>query len=119
MPAVPRRHITLWGDQGVKIKGGVKLSILYGTCTSHSGVKKTHDWAVGQLPDLFRTTHTTKTQQVVRIRGQYCGDVEVVGYLANGSDPVPLVLDLRIAHDHFGSSSDPILNGQLHYPGYR
>jgi hypothetical protein len=31
------------------------------------------------------------------------------------SFPVPLVLDLRIVHDRFGSSSDPILNGQLHY----
>ena len=30
--------------------------------------------------------------------------------------PVPLVLDLRIAHDRFGSSSDPSLNGNLHYP---
>ena len=29
---------------------------------------------------------------------------------------VPLVLDLRIAHDRFGSSSDPSINGQLHYP---
>jgi hypothetical protein len=29
---------------------------------------------------------------------------------------VPLVLDLRIAHDRFGSSSDPSLNGHLHYP---
>jgi hypothetical protein len=29
---------------------------------------------------------------------------------------VPLVLDLRIAHDRFGSSSDPSLNGNLHYP---
>jgi len=27
-----------------------------------------------------------------------------------------LVLDLRIAHDRFGSSSDPNLNGHLHYP---
>jgi hypothetical protein len=39
-----------------------------------------------------------------------------VGYLVNESDPVPLVLDLRIAHDRFGSSSDPSLNGNLHYP---
>jgi hypothetical protein len=30
--------------------------------------------------------------------------------------PEPLVLDLRIAHDRFGSSSDPSLNGHLHYP---
>jgi hypothetical protein len=29
--------------------------------------------------------------------------------------PVPLVLDLHIAHDHFGSNSDPSLNGHLHY----
>ena len=29
---------------------------------------------------------------------------------------VPLILDLRITHDRFGSSSDPILNGQVHYP---
>jgi hypothetical protein len=30
--------------------------------------------------------------------------------------PVPLVLDLRITHDRFGSSSDPSINGHLHYP---
>jgi len=29
---------------------------------------------------------------------------------------MPLVLDLRIAHERFGSSSDPNLNGKLHYP---
>jgi hypothetical protein len=29
---------------------------------------------------------------------------------------VSLVLDLRIVHDRFGSSSDPSLNGNLHYP---
>ncbi len=85
-------------------------------CTAHSGAKKAHDWAVGQLPDLFRTTHTTKTQQVVRIRGQHCGDVELVGYLVNAEGPVSLVLDLRLGHDRFGSSSDPTLNGTLHYP---
>jgi hypothetical protein len=39
-----------------------------------------------------------------------------VGYLPNKTGPVPLVLDLRIAHDLFGSSSDPSLNGNLHYP---
>ena len=27
-----------------------------------------------------------------------------------------LVLDLRITHDRFGSSSDPSINGHLHYP---
>ncbi len=34
----------------------------------------------------------------------------------NETGPVSLVLDLRIAHDRFGSSSDPSLNGNLHYP---
>jgi hypothetical protein len=29
---------------------------------------------------------------------------------------VPLVLDLRIAHDRVGSSADPSLNGHLKYP---
>jgi hypothetical protein len=65
------------------------------TCTAHSGVKKAHDWVVGQLADLFRTTHTAKTQQVVRSRGHHCGDVELVGYLENTGDPMSLVLDLR------------------------
>jgi hypothetical protein len=39
---------------------------------------------------------------------------ELAGYLANVAGPV--VLDLRIAHERFGSSSDPNLNGHLHYP---
>ena len=55
--------------------------------------------------DLFRTTHKVKTQQVVKNRGQHCGDIELTGYLANESGPVPLVLDLRIAHDRVGSSN--------------
>ena len=86
------------------------------TCTAHSGAKKAHDWAVDQLADLFRTTHKVKTQQVVKSRGQHCGDIELAGYLANAAGPVPLVLDLPIAHERFGSSSDPNLNGNLHYP---
>jgi hypothetical protein len=32
------------------------------------------------------------------------------------TDPVSLVVDLHISHDHFGSSSDLNLNGHLHYP---
>ena len=44
------------------------------------------------------------------------GDIEPAGYLANAAGPVPLVLDLRIVHDRFGSSSDHSLNGNLHYP---
>ncbi len=69
---------------------------------------------VDQIDDLFHTTHKVKTQQVVKNRGQYCGDIELTGYLVSAAGPVPLVLDLRIAHNRFGSSSDPILNGQLH-----
>ncbi len=33
----------------------------------------------------------------------------------NAAGPVPLVLDLRLAHDRFDSSSDPTLKGRLHY----
>jgi hypothetical protein len=64
-------------------------------CTTHSGDKKAHDW---------------------KNRCQYCGDIELAGYLANEAGPVPLVLDLRIAHDRVGSSIDPTLNGHLRYP---
>jgi hypothetical protein len=39
-----------------------------------------------------------------------------VGWLPRESGPVPLVLDLRIAHEKFGSSSDPSINGRLHCP---
>ncbi len=52
---------------------------------------------------------------MVKSRGQHCGDIEVAGYLANATGPVPLVLDLRLSHDRFPSSSDPTLNGRLHY----
>ncbi len=83
---------------------------------SHSGDKKVHDWTVDQLVDLSRTTTKVKTQQVIKNRGHHCGDIELVGYLANASDPVPLVLDLRIVHDRVGSSTDPTLNGHLRYP---
>ena len=86
------------------------------TCTAHSGAKKAHDWMVDQIADLFRTTNKVKTQQVVKSRGQHCGDVELAGYLANAAGPVPLVLDLRIAHDRVGSSTDPTLDAQLRYP---
>ena len=36
------------------------------------------------------------------------GDIELAGYLANVAGPVPLMLDLRIAHERWGSSSDPM-----------
>ena len=53
---------------------------------------------------------------MTKSRGHHCGDIELVAYLPNAAGPVPLVLDLRIAHDRFGSNSDPNLNGHLHYP---
>jgi hypothetical protein len=71
---------------------------------------------VDQISDLFRTTHKVKTQQVVKKRGQHCGDVDLSGYLAKTVGPVSLVLDLLITHDRVGSSTDPTLNGQLRYP---
>jgi hypothetical protein len=71
---------------------------------------------VDQLADLFRTTHKVKTQEVVKNRGQHCGDIEVAGYLVNETVPVSLVMDLRITHDRVGSSTDPTLNGHLKYP---
>ncbi len=53
---------------------------------------------------------------MVKSRGQDCGDIELPGYLTNEAGPVPLVLDLRIAHDRVGSSADPTLNGHLKCP---
>jgi hypothetical protein len=65
------------------------------TCTTHSGTKRpTTRW----------------------LTNRHCGDIKLVTYLANTLGPVPLVLDLRIAHDRFGNSSEPILNGHFHYP---
>ncbi len=78
--------------------------------------KNTQEWMVDLIADLFRTTHRVTTQQVIKSRGQHCGDIEIEGYLVNESGPVSLVLDLRIAHDRFKSSSDPSLNVNLHYP---
>ncbi len=48
--------------------------------------------------------------------GKHCGGLELTAYLANAAGPVPLVLDLRIAHDRIGNSANPALNGNLHYP---
>jgi hypothetical protein len=86
------------------------------TCITRSGVKKTHDWVVDQITDLFRTTRKVKTEKVVKRRGQRCGDIELTGYLANVEGPVSLVMDLHITHERWGSRSDPSINGHLHYP---
>jgi hypothetical protein len=62
------------------------------------------------------STHKAKIHQVVKSRGQDCGDIELVGYLTDVAGPVPLVLDLRVAHDRVDSSADPALNEHLRYP---
>jgi hypothetical protein len=49
-------------------------------------------------------------------KGTRLGDIELAGYLVNETGPVPLVLDLGIAHERFGRSSDLSLNGNLRYP---
>jgi hypothetical protein len=86
------------------------------TCTAHTGVKKVHDWVVDQLTDLFLTTNTVKTQHVTKRRGRHCGNIELTAYLSNTVGPVPVVMDLLITHDRFGSNSDLTLNGHVHYP---
>ncbi len=53
---------------------------------------------------------------MARSRGHRCGDIELSAYLANAVGPVSLVLDLRIAHERWGSSSNHSLSGHLHYP---
>jgi hypothetical protein len=83
------------------------------TCTGHSGTKKAHDWVVEKLDDLFHTTHKVKTQHVTKNRGRHYGDIDLTVYLVNVAGPVSLVMDLLIAHDRFGSNSDPSLNGHL------
>jgi hypothetical protein len=46
---------------------------------------------------------------LVKNRGQDCGDIELTAYLSNVGNSVPLVLDLRIPHDHFDSSVSLLL----------
>jgi hypothetical protein len=53
---------------------------------------------------------------VVENRGHRSGDIELAGYLTNAAGPVSLVMDLHIAHDRVGSSTDPTFNGHLRYP---
>ncbi len=41
-------------------------------------------------------------------------DFKNIVYVLEG--PVPLVLDLLISHERFGSTSEPSINGHMHYP---
>jgi hypothetical protein len=85
IPVIPERPLATCGCRKFQLD---PLGDHLNTCTTHSGVKKTHDWMVDQVADFFRTTYKVKTQQVVKNRGQHCGDIEVSRYLANESDPV-------------------------------
>ena len=82
----------------------------------NSGDKKDHDWVVDQIADLFLTTHRVKTQDVIKRCGHHCRDIEISGYLVHPTGPVPLVLDLLLAHERWDSGADPTLNSNLHYP---
>ena len=53
---------------------------------------------------------------MAKSRGQRCGDIELAAYLSNAAGPVPFVMDLHVAHERWGSSSNPSLSGHLHYP---
>jgi hypothetical protein len=77
--------------------------------------RHTTGWLI-KLLTFFARHIRLKHSRWLKNRGQHCGDVELSGYLANAAGPVSLVLDLRIAHDRVGSSTDPTLNGQLRYP---
>jgi hypothetical protein len=113
IPVIPEKPLTTCGCKKFRLD---PLGDHLNTYTVHSGAKKAHTWMVDQIDDLFRTTHKVKTQQVVKNRGQHCGDVELAEYLANAVDPVPLVLDLLITHDRVGSNTDPTLHGHSRYP---
>ncbi len=113
IPVIPEEPLTTFSWRKFQIDPlGDHLCM----CTTHSGVKKGHDWVDEQLTDLFHTTHTVKTEHVTKRRGQYCGNVDLSTYLPNTVNPVPWLLDLLIVHDRFGSRSDLNLNGHLHYP---
>jgi hypothetical protein len=80
IPAITKKPLATWDCRKFQLD---PLGDHLNTCTSHSGAKKAHDWMVNQLVDLLRTTHKVKSQQVVKIRGQHCGDIELTGYLTN------------------------------------
>jgi hypothetical protein len=65
IPVIAEKPLAVCGCRKFKIDA---LGDHLCTCTAHSGAKKTHDWTVDQLADLFRTTHRVKTQQVVKSR---------------------------------------------------
>ncbi len=86
IPVIAEKPLTTCGCKKFQLD---PLGDHLNTCTALSGTKKKHDWMVDQITDLFHTTHKVKTQLVVKSRGQYCCDVDLMGYQANTADPVP------------------------------
>ncbi len=76
IPVIPEKPLTTCGYRKFQLD---PLGDHLNTCAAHSGAKKTHDWMVDQVADLFHTTHKVKTQHVVKNRGQHCGDIELGG----------------------------------------
>ncbi len=69
-----------------------------GSCTSHSGVKKAHDWVVDQIADRpLPFNPQSENVKGGRNLGHRCGDIVLAGYLVNVTGPVSLVLDLLYA----------------------
>jgi hypothetical protein len=62
VPLIPENPLVVCGCRKFQVD---ELGDHLCTCTSHSGAKKSHDWTVDQLPDLFRTTHKVKKQQLI------------------------------------------------------
>lgn len=57
-----------------------------------------------------------KDSGITTSKGKRRGDMELIGYLSHAAGPLPLVTDLRPAHDRHGASNQPHLNGCLRYP---
>ncbi len=76
--------------------------------TTRVSIRLTIGWLTKSLTSFVQ--HTRLKLNMLR------GDIEVSSYLTNSTGPVPLVLDLLITEECWGSISDPSLNGQLHYP---
>ena len=66
----------------------------------------------GPLPDNHQGNDNLGGQQP----GQRCGDIELAAFLADAAGTINFVMDMHIAHERWGSSSNPVLHGRLHYP---
>ncbi len=76
--------------------------------TTRVSIRLTNGWLIKSLTSFVQ--HTRLKLNMLR------GDIEVSSYVTNSTGPVPLVLDLLITEECWGSISDPSLNGHLHYP---